>query len=120
MKNSQYSDFSQSIGFSHFLEIPQKPQNIMVNHNNQQTESLVDSDIFSSSETAWSNPIRCTFGCGNQVTFNKEIVGRGGEQIPHLTPDKQHFCPIGYRNFFKLDAATQAENRIVMEVKASK
>jgi len=89
------------------------------NTNKSQIESS-SSVIFSSAENAWSNPIRCTFGCGNQVTFNKEIVGRGGEQIPHLTPDKQHFCPIGYRNFFKLDAATQAENRIVMEVKASK
>ena len=116
MKNSQYSDFSQSIGFSHFLEIPQKPQNIMVNHNNQQTESTVDSDIFSSSETAWSKPIQCNFGCGHHVTFNKEIVGQNGNQIPHLSSTIQHFCPIGYQNFGKLDASTKAQNRIIEKI----
>ena len=85
----------------------------MVNHYDQRTESTVDSDIFSSSETVWSEPIQCNFGCGHHVTFNKEIVGQNGVQIPHLSSTIQHFCPIGYRNFYKLDASTKMQNRII-------
>ena len=92
----------------------------MVNKNTNQSQTIpCSSVIFSSAENAWSDSIKCTFGCGNQVTFNKEIVGKGGEQIPHLTPDKQHYCPIGYRNFCKLDATIQAENRVMDKLEVS-
>lgn len=67
--------------------------------------------IFSLTENEWSEPRKCTGGCGHSITFNDAIVGRDGETIPHLQPHKQHYCPTLYRNFGRLSLIIQEENK---------